>query len=118
MQHSLLAVDHQRVAGIVPALESRHGVRTLGEQVHDLALAFIAPLRADYDDVFTQSSTPQSFGYYCASLLSIILDTGLAPGLYSKATSAFSQPGSGRLYYPLPALLNQLPVATECARRG
>ena len=49
-QHRLLAADDQRVPGVVPALEARHGARALGQQVDDLALAFIAPLGADDDD--------------------------------------------------------------------
>ena len=49
-QDGLLAADHQRVAGVVPALEARHGRGALGEQIDDLALAFIAPLGADDDD--------------------------------------------------------------------
>ncbi len=52
-QHGLHAVDHERVAGIVPALEPRDGRDTLGQQVDDLALALIAPLGADYDDEST-----------------------------------------------------------------
>jgi len=32
------------VAGVVPTLETRHRRGTLGEQIDDLALAFIAPL--------------------------------------------------------------------------
>ena len=42
-----LAVDHQRVAGIVAALEAHHDVGPLGQPVDDLALALVAPLRAD-----------------------------------------------------------------------
>ena len=50
-QDCLLAADHQRVAGIVPALEADDAGRALGQPVDDLALAFIAPLGADDDDV-------------------------------------------------------------------
>ena len=49
----LLAVDDQRVAGIVAALEARHGSGPLGQQVDNLALAFIAPLGADDNDEST-----------------------------------------------------------------
>jgi hypothetical protein len=44
----LLAVDHDRVAGVVAALVAHDGGRPLGEDVGDFALAFIAPLGA-YD---------------------------------------------------------------------
>ena len=48
-EHRLHAVDYERMAGVVPALESRHRADALGEQVDDLALAFVAPLGADDD---------------------------------------------------------------------
>jgi len=44
------ALAHDRVAGVVAALEADDRVRPLGEQVGDLPLALIAPLGADYDD--------------------------------------------------------------------
>ena len=48
-QHRLDAVDDERVAGVVPALEARDRADPLGEQVDDLAFAFVAPLGADDD---------------------------------------------------------------------
>ena len=51
MQNRSFAVDNQRMARVVPALESHHRVGAFGQQVDDGALPFIAPLRADYDDV-------------------------------------------------------------------
>ena len=45
------AVDHQRVAGIVAALEAHHDIGTLGQPIDDLALAFVAPLGADDHDI-------------------------------------------------------------------
>jgi hypothetical protein len=44
----LLAVADDGVAGVVPALEADHDVGLLREQIHDLALALIAPLGPDY----------------------------------------------------------------------
>ncbi len=46
-----VAVDDQRVAGIVAALEAHDDVGALGQPVDDLALALVAPLGADHDDV-------------------------------------------------------------------
>ena len=43
-----LAVDDQRVAGIVPALEAHDDVGALRQPVDDLALAFVTPLGADH----------------------------------------------------------------------
>src|SRR5262249_12097032 len=45
-----LAVADDRVAGVVPALKADHEIRLLREQISDLALPFVAPLGADYDD--------------------------------------------------------------------
>ena len=42
-----LAVDDQRMAGIVAALEAHDHIGALRQPVDDLALAFVAPLRAD-----------------------------------------------------------------------
>ena len=42
-----LAVDDQRMAGIVAALEAHDDVGALRQPVDDLALALVAPLRAD-----------------------------------------------------------------------
>ena len=47
MQYRFYTVDYQRMPGIVPTLETNHGVRLLGEEVNDLALALVTPLRAD-----------------------------------------------------------------------
>ena len=58
VQNGPFAVDDQRMPGIVPSLEANHGVGTLGKQIHDGALALIAPLRADYDDVSAQRLSP------------------------------------------------------------
>ena len=46
----LLAVDHQRVAGVRTTAVTNDGMRALGKEVDNLALTFIAPLGADDDD--------------------------------------------------------------------
>ena len=51
VQDGLLAAHHQRVAGVVAALEAHDDLGVLGEQVDDLALPLVAPLRSDDDDV-------------------------------------------------------------------
>ncbi len=50
VEHGLLAADHQRVAGVVAALEADDGADILRQQIDDLALAFIAPLGAQHYD--------------------------------------------------------------------
>jgi hypothetical protein len=42
------------MAGVVTALEPRHSGSALGQEVDNLAFAFIAPLRADDDDELAQ----------------------------------------------------------------
>ena len=44
-----LAADDDRVPGVRPALVAADHIRALREQVDDLALALVAPLRADDD---------------------------------------------------------------------
>ncbi len=50
-QDRLGAIDDEGVAGVVAALETRDRADPLGEQVHDLALAFVTPLGADDDEI-------------------------------------------------------------------
>jgi hypothetical protein len=45
------AINDERMPGIVPALIAHHDIGLLREPVDDLALAFVAPLGADYDHV-------------------------------------------------------------------
>ena len=49
LQHELLAVDDDGVPGVVPAGVAGDEVELLGENVDDLALAFVAPLGAEDD---------------------------------------------------------------------
>jgi hypothetical protein len=57
MQHGLPTVYHKRMPGIVATLEAHHGIRVLGQQINQLPFSFIAPLRADDDDVFSHENT-------------------------------------------------------------
>ena len=57
-QHGLLAVDDERVPGVVPALEPHDALRVLGQPIDDLAFAFIAPLGTDDDDVLAHAWLP------------------------------------------------------------
>ena len=52
-QNGLLAADHQGMSGVVAALEAHHGLHLVGQQVDDLALALVAPLQTDYDEILT-----------------------------------------------------------------
>ena len=50
VQLERLAAPHDRVPGVVAALEADHGIRPLGEQIGDLPLSFITPLGANQYD--------------------------------------------------------------------
>ena len=81
-----LAVDHQCVAGIVPALEPDNHIRPAGKPVDNLALAFVAPLGA-YDHYTShvpllfsprrqgQDSEQKSKGPLAAPLVETVADT-------------------------------------------
>src|SRR5262245_1842569 len=45
------AIDYERMTGIVAALEAHDDIGALGQPIDDLALAFVAPLRADDHDI-------------------------------------------------------------------
>ncbi len=51
VQHELLAADVDGVAGVVAALVARHPLEARRHQVDDLALAFVAELGAENDNV-------------------------------------------------------------------
>ncbi len=59
-QNRLLAVDDERMPGVVAALKAHDVPGAIGEQIDDLALALIAPLAADDDDPFTHDAYPCS----------------------------------------------------------
>ena len=52
-EDGFLAADDQRMPGVVAALKARDRMRPVGEQIDDLALALIAPLQADHDEILT-----------------------------------------------------------------
>ena len=53
------AVDHQRVAGIMAALEADDDVGLLGQPIDDLAFALVAPLGADHDNICHEELSPR-----------------------------------------------------------
>ena len=50
MQHEGAVTEVDGVPGVRAALVAHHPVGALGEHVDELALPFVAPLRADHDD--------------------------------------------------------------------
>ena len=57
-----LVADHQRVAGVVPALEAHHHVGPRRQPVHELALALVAPLGADHRHIGHWMQRPHPAG--------------------------------------------------------
>jgi len=51
MKDGFLAVDDERMTGVVTALVADDNVRVAGEQIDDLAFAFVTPLGADDCDI-------------------------------------------------------------------
>ena len=51
LQDELLAAHLDRVAGVVPALVAGHEIEFLRKQIDDFALAFVAPLRPENDEI-------------------------------------------------------------------
>ncbi len=59
VEHVLLASHHHGVAGVVAALVAHHHVDVRRDDVDDLALALVAPLRADHHDVRHRPLRPE-----------------------------------------------------------
>ena len=51
LQDELAIADAHRMPGVMPALIAGHDVEALGEKVDDFALAFVAPLGSQNDDI-------------------------------------------------------------------
>ena len=65
-QYRLLAVDHQRMAGVVPALKAHYAIGMVGEPIDDLALALVTPLGADHYHVLCHTrSKKRELRAYC-----------------------------------------------------
>jgi hypothetical protein len=55
MRRVLFRANPNRVPGIGPATVSHHDIRLLGEEIDDLAFAFIPPLQAENTGVAFES---------------------------------------------------------------
>ncbi len=56
VKRCFLAVNYQGMTGIVPALEADNRCNLVGQQVNNLTLAFITPLGAQHNNIFTHDS--------------------------------------------------------------
>src|SRR2546423_14549724 len=83
MQCVRLVADFDGVAGVVTALVARDHVEALGQEVNDLALALIAPLRADdYDD--------HSFQFSVFSFVFRVAGGGAVGALFKLKTKKYT----------------------------
>lgn len=62
VENVFLLPDDDRMAGVGTSLETDHNIRFLGEEVNDLALAFIAPLGANEYSIHRYPILYQIFG--------------------------------------------------------
>jgi hypothetical protein len=53
-----LLAHNERMAGIVTALKAHDALRMISQPIDDLALALIAPLRSNYDDILSHFFQP------------------------------------------------------------
>ena len=60
MQNRFLTVDDQGVASVMTALKAHHGRGTVGQEINNLALAFVTPLGADHYHIFTHGTSTLS----------------------------------------------------------
>ena len=61
MQHRFLSVDDKRMAGVMATLKPDHALGPFGEQIDQLPLAFVTPLRADHNDILSHAASCWSF---------------------------------------------------------
>ena len=90
---ALLADDHG-VPGVVAALVAHHVVHAVAEQVRGLALALVAPLRADEHDGGHVSLPPHQNESPCASATGA-LASSVPDGLAMAQTQGRSRAGRG-----------------------
>ncbi|CUW02441.1 Uncharacterised protein [Serratia grimesii] len=53
MKDGFFTVNNQSVASVMAPLVAHYILSPFGQQVYDLALTFVTPLSAQYDDVLT-----------------------------------------------------------------
>src|SRR5262249_49937221 len=75
-QDELRAVDVDGVPGVMTALKSRHDREVRRQQIDDLALAFVAPLRAENDEI--QQSSVLSHSRQSKSSVAVFSQSSVA----------------------------------------
>ena len=70
---NFLPRDIHRMAGVVPALVAGDDGKMRRQQIDDLALAFVTPLRAENDDVHRHDRIPGSVSAPSASQIDVAM---------------------------------------------
>ncbi len=104
-QHELAAVGVHRVAGVVAALVARDDRKVRREQIDDLALSLVPPLRAEHRDVHNCSILPFSMVLLDGHSLTLddlvaIADEGMAVGLAPAAAAPSTRPAPSSIAKP------------------
>ena len=62
MKDGFFAVHHKSMTGVIATLEADDDVSILGEEIDDLAFAFVPPLGPDHHDIRPAESFPRGGG--------------------------------------------------------
>ena len=100
VQRGLLAIDYQGMTGVMATLEPYNGRHLVCQKVDNLALAFITPLGAQHNYIFTHDSLSHQAARRQAPCK--------FTRKYQQATGAVS---AQSFQNPLAVTLDQLPVA-------
>ena len=107
-----LAVDDQRVSGVVAALKTHHDVGRNRQPIDDLALALVAPLGADHDHIRHRRAIPRP----CQKQKPRRQRQWAGPGLIARMDYAIGAGGESRRRIWIRARAGrQTPVATTGA---
>ena len=90
IEGGLHAIDHQRVTCVVAALKAHHALGRFSQPVHQLALAFVAPLGTDHHNVASSSG-----GLFFDHHVLLVKNGGIKKGI--KRRAPVLQPAIGRL---------------------
>ena len=60
-----MTIDHQRMTGVVTAIEAHHPIDLFGQPVDNLAFAFVTPLGADHDNILSHCFIPEKSNKNC-----------------------------------------------------
>ncbi len=96
LQNELLRTNKYRVAGIMPALVTRHRVELLREQIDNLALALIAPLCAQHNQITHSRNRLKSKTLNCTARVNLFtmqmcgVFTALGPEVFHELVRGIS----------------------------